>query len=123
MNPETINAIRDALDPLLSKAGQSIDTLYQLCAIQNQVEIVNCWILIGITVLLLIATAIYTYIGVTHDIVDEGYFVFPMSILVSLDIVFVVIAVFNVFEIINRNMNPELMIWKDTINILKDIVK
>jgi len=123
VNPETINAIRDALDPLLSKAGQSIDTLYQLCAIQNQVEIVNCWILIGITVLLLIATAIYTYIGVTHDIVDEGYFVFPMSILVSLDIVFVVIAVFNVFEIINRNMNPELMIWKDTINILKDIVK
>lgn len=123
MNPETINAIKDALDPLLSKAGQSIDTLYQLCTIQNQVEIINCWVLIGIFLLLLVATIVYAYIGYRQNIEDEGYFVFPMTFLVICDIVFIIIAAFCVFELINRYMNPELMIWKDTINILKDIVK
>lgn len=118
MNPETINAIKEALDPLLNKANQSIDTLYQFCVKQNQIEIINDWIFIGIFIIVLLGSILFTILSYKKGWTDENWFVLPIIIITLSLIGFCIGFIFSILDLINRYMNPELMIWKDVISTL-----
>ena len=130
MTPETIQAIKEALEPLLNKAGTSIDTLYQLCAKQSQVLILRDWVTIGVFLLLAGIFAVFITIVVVHDKRnksydrwhDEGWCITILCVGGLSVAVLLFVAIACGIDLVTRYMNPELQIWLDTINVLQTLI-